>query len=72
MASQARHEIVSPKETCAPRTVVPQEKGNSAHVRGGPFDRRAGAAFEFKNSDEMHPGSETYDGHDWRMEEGAI
>ncbi len=35
--------------------VTAREKGNQSHVCGGSFDRRANAALEFKNSDEMCP-----------------
>src|SRR5580698_4923108 len=34
MASQARHESVSPEETSASRYVVPQERGKNRHSHG--------------------------------------
>jgi hypothetical protein len=41
MASQARHESVSLKETSASRYVVPQEKGKPSPIAGDLTDRRA-------------------------------
>jgi phage FluMu gp28-like protein len=35
VASQARHELVALQETCAPRNVVPQERGQVSDAQGG-------------------------------------
>jgi hypothetical protein len=42
MASQARHQSVSPQETFAPRNVVPQERGADAVAPGFLNGPRAG------------------------------